>query len=58
MEVLKKFKTELPYDTATKHGLKLYMNSNVHCSTVYNSQDMESNLNVYQQRNNKRYTFS
>ena len=25
-----------------KHNLKRYMHSNVHCSTVYNSQDMEA----------------
>ena len=47
---LKKLKIKLPYDPAiplldiypkTKHGPKGYMHPNVHCSTVYNSQDME-----------------
>ena len=29
------------------------MHRNVYCSTIYNSQDMGSNLNVHQQRNDK-----
>ena len=47
-----KLKIELPYDPAIpllgisllgeKHGLKGYMHPNVHCSTVYNSQNMEA----------------
>ena len=28
--------------SAEKHGLKGYTHPNVHCSTVYNSQDMEA----------------
>ena len=47
---LKKPKIELPYDPAVpllgifreKHDPKGYMHSSVHCSTVYNSQDMEA----------------
>ena len=47
---LKKLKIELPYDLHShswayigeKHDSKGYMHSNVHCSTVYNSQDMEA----------------
>ena len=54
---LKKLKIELPYDPANptpghisreKHGSKGYMHSNVHCSTVYNNQDIEATLNVHQ----------
>ena len=30
---------------------KRYMHPNVHSSTIHNSQDMEANLNVYQQMN-------
>ena len=50
MEVPSKLKIELQYDTAVrrlgiylekKHDPKGYMHPNVHCSTVYNSQDME-----------------
>jgi len=46
-----KKKMELPYDAAIpllglhpeeKHDLKGYMHPNIHCSTVYNSQDMEA----------------
>ena len=44
---LKKLKIELPYDPAIpgyisreKHGSKGYMCPNVHCSAVYNNQDM------------------
>ena len=33
------------------HNLKRYMHPNVHCSTIYNSQQHESNLNVHRQRN-------
>ena len=49
--LLKKLKIELPYGPAIallgiypekKHGLKVYMHPNVHCSTVYKSQDMEA----------------
>ena len=49
---LKKLKIELPYDPAVlsapghipreKHGPKGYMHPNVHCSTVYNNQDMQA----------------
>ena len=47
---LTELKTELPNDpTSTpgdisreKHGLKRYTHPNVHCSTVYNGQDMET----------------
>ena len=49
---LKKLKIELPYDPAipllgiymknVKTNLKKYMHLNVHCSTIYNSQDMEA----------------
>ena len=33
------------------HNLKRYMHPNVHCSTIYNSQDMEASLCVHQQIN-------
>ena len=48
---LKKLKIEPPYDLAIPllgkylekiQNLKRYMNPSVHCSTVYNSQDMEA----------------
>ena len=48
---LTKLKIKLPYSSSSptpecisgeKHSLKGYMHSNVHCSTVYNSQDMET----------------
>jgi len=47
---LKKLKVVLPYDPAIpllgiypeQNNMKGYMHSNVHCSTVYNSQDMET----------------
>ena len=47
---LKKLKFELPYDPAIpllgiyleKTNLKRYMHPSVHCSTIYNSQDMEA----------------
>ena len=47
---LKKLKMVLPYDPAIpllgiypeKNKLKGYMHLNVHCSAVYNSQDMET----------------
>ena len=48
---LKKLKIELTYDPAIphpghisreNHNSKSYMHPNVHCSTVYNSQDMET----------------
>ena len=53
-QFLKKLKIELPYDPAVQllgilsgkdksSNLKRYMHPNVHCSTVYNSQDMEAN---------------
>ena len=35
MEVLKKLKTELPFDTATKHGLKLNMNSTMFTAALF-----------------------
>jgi len=47
----KKLKIELPYDPTNpipehisreKHDPKGYMHPKVHCSTVYNSQDMEA----------------
>ena len=47
----KKLKIELPYDAAVpllglypekKHDFKGCMHPNIHCSTVYNSQDMEA----------------
>ena len=47
----KKLKIELPYDAAVpllglypekKHDFKGSMHPNIHCSTVYNSQDMEA----------------
>ena len=47
---LKKLNIELPYDLATallsiypekNHNLERFMHSNAHCSTIYNSQDME-----------------
>ena len=46
-----KLKTELPYDPATlllgvypeeNHNSKRYMYPKVHCSAIYNSQDMEA----------------
>ena len=49
--VLTKLKIELPYDPANpslgqilgeNHNLKRYMDPNVHCSTIHNSQDMEA----------------
>ena len=50
---LKKLKIELPYDPATallgmyleknkNSNSKRYMHPNVHCSTIYNRQDMEA----------------
>ena len=50
---LKKLKIEIPYDPAIvypspgnirrgKHGLKGFMHPNDHCSTIYNSQDVEA----------------
>ena len=33
------------------HNLKRYMHPNVHCSTIYSSQDMEATLCVHQQMN-------
>ena len=56
---LKKLKTELPYDSATpllvihpekneNSNSKRYMHSNVHSSTIYNSQIMETTC-VHQQ---------
>ena len=48
---LKKLKIELPYDPAIpllgiypreSHNAKRHMHSNVHCSTIYNSQVMEA----------------
>ena len=47
---LKKLKIELPYDQAVpllcmyqeETKSKRYMHPNVHCSTVYNSEDMEA----------------
>ena len=56
----KKVIIELPYDAAIpllgnisreKHDPKRYMQPHVHCSAVYNSQDMKANLNVHRQRN-------
>ena len=47
---LKKLNIELPYDqvilflgirSRENHKLQRYMHPNVHCSTIYNSQDME-----------------
>ena len=43
-----KLKVELPYDptipliSRENHNSKRYMHSSVHCSTIYNSQDMEA----------------
>ena len=51
MEVPKKLKIELPYDPAIpltghipgeNHNPKRVMYHNVHCSPIYNSQDMEA----------------
>ena len=47
MGFLKNLKTELPYDPARPPlGIFLkktiYMHSSVHCSTIYNSLDMEA----------------
>ena len=48
---LKKLKIELPFDPAIPllgiypektHNSKRYMHPNVHCNTIYNSQDMEA----------------
>jgi len=47
---VKKLKRELPYDSSIlllgiypeKTNSKRHMNPNVHCSTIYNSQDMEA----------------
>ena len=48
---LKKLEIELPYDPAIplpglisreNHNLKRYKHPNVHCSTIYNSQDKEA----------------
>ena len=49
---LTKLETELPYDATIPclgthvsgeiHTLKRYLHPNVHCNTVYNSQDMEA----------------
>ena len=36
------------------HHSKRHMYSSVHCSTIYNSQDMENNLNVNRQRSGSR----
>ena len=33
--------TQQSHSWAYNHGLKGYMHPSVHCSTVYNSQDME-----------------
>ena len=46
----KKLDIQLPYDSAIpllgmypeKTNLKKYMNPNVHCSTIYNGQNMEA----------------
>ena len=49
------FTKELPYDPAIpimgiylgeEHNLKRYTHANVHCNSIYNNQDMESNLSV------------
>ena len=46
-----KLKIELPYNpvnptagqiSGEKHALKVYMHPNIHCSTIYNSQNMEA----------------
>ena len=51
MEFLKKLKVELPYDPAIPLlgiypektiNSKRVMHHNVHCSSIYNSQDMEA----------------
>ena len=48
---LKKLNRELPYDSAIPlleiypeetHNLKRYMHPTVHCSSIYNSQDLEA----------------
>jgi len=36
------------------HDSKRHIYSNVHCSTVFDSQDMGNNLNVYRQRSGSR----
>ena len=61
---LKKLKIELPYNPAIplldiqpkkkeNTNLKRYMHTNVHGSTIYNSQDMEATC-VHQQMNGQR----
>ena len=50
MEVPLKLKIELPFDAAISllgisrenHNLKRYMHPDIHCSTIYNSQDIET----------------
>ena len=51
---LKKLKIELPYDPSNStpgyisrenHNLKRHMHPNVHSSTIYNNQDMETTQN-------------
>ena len=50
MEALKKLKIELPYDKNPtsghipweNHSSKRHMHPSVHCSTMYNSQDMDT----------------
>ena len=58
--LLRKLKPELPQEAAiallghtfrADYGLKGYMHPSVHCSAVYNSQDMEATPNVHQQMN-------
>jgi len=53
---LKKLYIELPRDPAIpllrKYPEKIIIPS-VHCSNIYNSQDMETILNVHQERNGK-----
>ena len=52
MEVPQKLNTELPYDPLNptpghlpgeKSNRKRYMHPNVHCSTIFNSQDLNVN---------------
>ena len=51
MKVPKKLKIELPYDLTIRflgiyprenHNSERYMHPNVHCRTIYNSQEMEA----------------
>ena len=59
-KLLKKIKIELPHDLAIQlwgmypeNNSKRYMHPNIHCSAIYNSQDMETNYMFIKRRMNK-----